>query len=194
MAGFPLFKSYGRKDEPVADPSNAQSAASEPAPRGRKSGPTPTRRQAEAARRERLNPSLTKKEARRRQGASNRSQRLDHMRAADNTPARALLRDHIDAHRRLGEFLLPGLLLILGLTLAQNFWPPATLVSMILMYSYLGLVILDIALMWRGYKKLHAERLPQTPLRGLMLYGANRCIQMRRLRMPRPRVQRGESY
>ena len=116
------------------------------------------------------------------------------MRAADSTPERALLRDHIDAHRRLGEFLLPGLLLILGLTLAQSFWPPATLVSMILMYTYIVLVIIDIVLMWRGYKKLHAERFPNTPLRGLMLYGANRCIQMRRLRMPRPRLERGDSY
>lgn len=194
MAGFPLFKSYQRKGEPATPHGTAQPAASDPARHGRKSGPTPTRKQAEAARRERLNPSITKKEARKRQGASNRSQRLDHMRAADNTPVRALLRDHIDAHRRLGEFLLPGLLLILGLTLAQNFWPPATLVSMILMYTYIVLVILDIVLMWRGYKKLHAQRLPDTPLRGLMLYGANRCIQMRRLRMPRPRVQRGESY
>lgn len=194
MAGFPLFKSYQRKDEPAASQSAAEPLVDEPAQRGRKDGPTPTRKQAEAARRERLNPSITKKEARKQASKANRSQRIDHMRAADSTPERALLRDHIDAHRRLGEFLLPGLLLILGLTLAQSFWPPATLVSMILMYTYIVLVIIDIVLMWRGYKKLHAERFPNTPLRGLMLYGANRCIQMRRLRMPRPRLERGDSY
>lgn len=194
MAGFPLFKSYQRKGEPAAPQSNVETPLGEPAVRGRKSGPTPTRKQAEAARRERLNPTMTKKQARQKQSSTNRSQRLSTMRATDNTPERALLRDHIDAHRRLGEFLLPGLLLILGLTLAQSVWPPATIVSMILMYAYIVLVILDIALMWRGYKKLHAERIPNTPLRGLLMYGSNRCIQMRRLRMPRPRIERGASY
>lgn len=186
-----LFRPYKRDAEPeVVEP--------EPGPtlpgRQRKDHPTPTRRQAEAARRERLNPTLTKKEARQRTTELNRRQRLAAMAERDNTPEKSLLRDHIDARRSIGEFLLPGLLIILALTFLQSLWQPATLISMALMYGYIILVIIDIAIMWRGYKRLHAERIPQTPLRGLMLYGANRCIQMRRLRMPPPRIDRGEAY
>lgn len=187
-----LFRPYKRDAEPeVVEPEQT----GETAPgRHRKDHPTPTRRQAEAARRERLNPTLTKKEARQRNTQLNRQNRLAAMAERDNTPEKSLLRDHIDARRSVGEFLLPGLLVILALTFLQGVWRPATLISMVLMYTYLIVVIIDIALMWRGYKKVHAERIPDTPLRGLMLYGANRCIQMRRLRMPPPRIDRGDAY
>jgi hypothetical protein len=39
-----------------------------------------------------------------------------------------------------------------------------------------------------------AERLPGAPTRGLMMYGINRAIQIRRFRMPAPRIKRGGSY
>lgn len=198
MARFPLFKSYRGGDDPAqSEPEASQpdGAREEPQRGAQKKGtPTPTRRQAEAARRERLNPTLTKKEARRRATSANRQQRMSAMAQRDGTPEKALMRDHVDARRSLGEFLLPGLLVILALTFAQGLWRYATVLSMVLMYGYILLVILDIALMWRGYKKVHAERIPNTPLRGVLLYGANRSIQMRRLRMPAPRVNRGEAY
>jgi hypothetical protein len=48
--------------------------------------------------------------------------------------------------------------------------------------------------MWRGFKKLLAVRVPKASTRGLLMYGVNRAIQIRRFRMPAPRVKRGESF
>ena len=48
--------------------------------------------------------------------------------------------------------------------------------------------------MWRAFKKLIAVRLPQASTRGLLMYGANRCIQIRRFRIPKPRVSRGDAF
>ena len=48
--------------------------------------------------------------------------------------------------------------------------------------------------MWRGFKKVLAARLPKVSPKGLLMYGMNRCIQIRRFRMPPPRIKRGETY
>jgi hypothetical protein len=48
--------------------------------------------------------------------------------------------------------------------------------------------------MWRGYKRVLAERLPNSSTKGLLMYGVNRCIQIRRFRMPPPRIKRGEAF
>ena len=54
------------------------------------------------------------------------------------------------------------------------------------------LVVFDIFLMWRGFKRLAAERLPNQPLKGLLYYGFNRALTLRRMRIPRPVVNRGD--
>lgn len=162
----------------------------------KKEGPTPTRRQAEAMRRERVNPSLSKKEAKRRQTEENRRQRMESMDAAHRTPEKTLLRNMIDSHTSLGEFLLPAMLLMLAMTFLSGMWQQMTLVTMIVMYAYIALVLLDIALMWRKFKKVLAERHPGTSHKGkgLLMYAANRMVQMRRLRMPKPELKRREQY
>jgi len=48
--------------------------------------------------------------------------------------------------------------------------------------------------MWRGFKKVLAERLPRVSPKGLLMYGMNRMIQIRRFRMPSPRIKRGDVY
>src|SRR5690606_3025212 len=69
-----------------------------------------------------------------------------------------------------------------------------TYVTTVLMYVFLLVAIVDVALMWRGFKKVLAQRMPGTPTRGLLMYGMNRAIQIRRFRIPPPRVKRGEGY
>jgi hypothetical protein len=154
----------------------------------RKSGPTPTRKQAEAARRQRMTQQLSKKELARRQ----RAERMRAVQARDNAADKQLLRDYIDSRRNIGEFLLPGMVVILAASFLYSVVPDVSLVATVLMYVFLAVVIIDTYLMWRGYKKLLNERLPGTPTRGLLMYGMNRSIQIRRFRMPQPRVKRGE--
>jgi hypothetical protein len=48
--------------------------------------------------------------------------------------------------------------------------------------------------MWRGFKQVLAKRLPNAPTRGLLMYGMNRSIQIRRFRMPPPRIKRGDAF
>lgn len=160
-------------------------------PKGR---PTPTRKQAEAERRARMTPMMNKKEARKRSSQQARADRLKNMSARDNTPEKILLRDYVDSRFNVGEFLLPSLVVILALTFLNSIWPAVTLISTVVMYGFIALVILDGFMMWRGFKKVLGQRLPGTPPRGLLMYGMNRSIQIRRFRMPAARVKRGEDF
>ncbi len=155
----------------------------------KKGGPTPTRKQAEAARRERMTRQVSKKDAARMQ----RAERARTMQARDNTPEKALLRDYIDSRRNLGEFLLPGMVVILGASFLYQVMPNVSLVATVAMYVFLFAVLLDTYLMWRRFKRVLSDRLPRSSARGLLMYGMNRSIQIRRFRMPPPRVKRGET-
>ncbi len=117
------------------------------------------------------------------------------MNVRDNTPEKALLRDYIDSRFSVGELLLPSLVVILAMSFVGARWPGVTLLSTGLMYIFILLVLFDaLILMWRGYKKLLATRLPHASTKGLLMYGMNRCIQIRRFRMPPPRIKRGEAF
>lgn len=161
----------------------------------KKDRPTPTRREAEAARRQRVTRTLTKKEARAESARLARAQRLKSMSARDNVPEKALLRDYIDARFSVGEFLLPSLVVILALSFIGARWPAITLITTAAMYLFILLVLFDaLVLMWRGFKKVLAQRLPNASTKGLLMYGMNRCIQIRRFRMPPPRIKRGQAF
>ena len=175
-----------------------ESAPPEPvAPAGpgaKKDRPTPTRKEAEAARRQRVTRTLSKKEARAESSRRSRAERMKAVNAREAAPEKALLRDYIDARFNLGEFLLPSLVVILALTFLSQTVPRVSVISTGVMYLFMLGVIADSALMWRGFKKLLATRLPKASAKGLLMYGVNRAIQIRRFRMPAPRVKRGQSF
>lgn len=162
--------------------------------KAKKDRPTPTRKEAEALRRQRVTRTLTKKEARQEASKAARTNRMKTMNVREAVPEKALLRDYIDARFTLGEFLLPSLVVILALSFLATALPAITTIATVVMYLFILLVILDVLVMWRGFKKVLATRLPGTPTRGLLMYGMNRCIQIRRFRMPTPRIKRGEAY
>lgn len=186
-----LFKSKSAEPEPepvVGPPEPASASAPQ-----KKDAPTPTRREAEAARRERLNPTLSPREAKRREREASRTRRQREWDTIESSPTRQLLRDHVDARVNPGEFVLPVLLLLMALTLLPGMaayvdW------ALYLSWAYIGLLIVDAYLMWRSFKKLAAQRYPGASLKGLVMYGINRQISLRRWRQPAPRVKRGEKY
>jgi hypothetical protein len=114
--------------------------------------------------------------------------------ARESVPEKALLRDYIDARFSIGEFLLPSLVVILLASFLSAAFPSVTLISTALMYLFILLVMVDVAVMWRGFKRLLAKRMPNVSPKGLLLYGMNRCIQIRRFRMPAPRIKRGDAF
>lgn len=191
MALFRTKKEF--EPAPPAEPVSPVPAAKGPR---KKDAPTPTRRQAEAARLERLNPTLSKKEARKRNAEENRRRRAVAMEAAHASPEKQLMRSLVDSRWNLGEFLLPAMMLFLALSFMQSTWGGMTFVSLGLMYGYLAMVLLDLVMLWRRYKRVLAERHPGIDVKGkgVLMYGLNRSIQMRRLRMPKPVVARGGAF
>ncbi len=181
---------------PTSGKSTPAEVAPPPAAGGgvKKDRPTPSRREAEAARRQRVTTTLTPKEARRLTAQQNRSQRLKAVNVREAAPEKALMRDYVDARFSLGEFLLPSLVVILALSFLSTAIPSITAFSTLLMYGFILLVLFDAWRMWRGFKQVLAKRIPQAPTRGLMMYGVNRMIQIRRFRMPSPRLKRGDTY
>ena len=179
---------------------NSQPATPEPtttlesAPSGKKDRPTPTRKEAEAARRQRMNTTLSKKQSRAAASRQSRSERMKTISAREAVPEKVLMRDYIDARFNLGEFLLPSVVVILAVTLLGSYWPAVTLIATMAMYLFIIGVFVDGYLMWRGFKKVLAKRLPKASPKGLLMYGMTRSTQIRRFRSPAPRIKRGETY
>lgn len=180
-----------KKSSDPAEPMSADASAADPAAT-KKGTPTPSRRDAEAARRQRLNPALSPKEAKRRQRHMQQVRQRQRADAQEATPVRSLVRDVVDSRRNLGEFLLP--VLILGLAIGLV---PAVQayngILVALVWGYMAAVIVDAWIMWRRVRRLAAERLPQESLKGALTYGLNRQLQTRRRRRPEPRVKIGDA-
>jgi len=166
----------------------------DPGPAGKKDHPTPTRKEAEAARRQRLTTTLGKKEARAVASRQSRANRMRAISAREAVPEKMLMRDYIDSRFNVGEFLLPSVVVILAVTILGSYWPTVTVISTLAMYLFILGVFVDGYLMWRRFKKVLAARLPKASPKGLLLYGMTRSTQIRRFRSPPPRIKRGEAY
>jgi Protein of unknown function (DUF3043) len=180
---------FHRNTEPtvVAEPTPAGSS-------GKKDRPTPSRKEAEAARRQRVNRPLSTREARQVAARQARAERMRTLGERDRTPEKALMRDYVDSRFNLGELLLPSVVLILATTLLGSFLPSLAVFTTLAMYLFILAVIIDEALMWRGFKRVLAERVPKASTKGLLMYGMTRSTQIRRFRMPPARLKRGDAY
>lgn len=206
-----LFRPYERtsKDErqrpsTVTEPKPAkthrQSEASvveEPAQnitvrRGEKKGPTPTRREAEAARMERLHPNLSPKEQRK----ADRQARYEAQALAwdkvERSPERTLLRDFVDTRWTVAEFMMPAMILIMAVMLATMTNPLLSSYVALSLWVLMFFAIINTWVMWRSFKKLLAERVPGASTKGLLMYMINRSMMIRRFRRPAPRINRGD--
>lgn len=164
-----------------------------------KSGPTPRRRDQEAARRRPLVPE-DRKEAKKAQRDAAAAERMRqrvaletgddrHLPARDKGPQRRWVRDLVDARTSVGEWLMP----IVFLYVLLMFVPGAQfqLILMISLYVLVALVIVDSVLLSRRIKKGLTARFG-APESGTGLYGVMRALQFRRLRLPKPQVKRGQ--
>lgn len=185
-----LFRPYQRTEAPAEEPTTPATDSAKPAG---KAAPTPTRREAERARRERLNPTLTPKEARARERQAKIAAREANMKAAESQPGKVLVRDWVDSRRGIAPYSMPILMVMLMLSLVTtSFGTIATALMSYATWIVLLIIGIDLGRMWLGYKKLHAARLPREPLKGLLGYAINRSINLRRLRLPAARVKPGD--
>ena len=159
----------------------------------RKSEPTMTRKQAEAARMERLHPNLSPAEQRKADRAARSKTRLDAWDRVEASPERVLARDFVDARWTITEFMMPMMLVVMaGMIFTINNLVLSTVISLLL-WVLLLFSLINTWVMWRSFKKLLARRVPNANTRGLMMYMFNRSLMIRRFRRPAPRINQGDS-
>lgn len=167
-----------------------------------KGRPTPSRKEAEAARKQLMKrPAGRREQMRRERERRNRLRdkqlaALDgrgdsaHLPARDRGAVRALVRDYVDRRRSVAEYMLPILVVILVLSFIQN---PAVMSIVFGMWTVTILAtVLDEILLVLGLKRELKRRFEPSEVRGAVTYGVLRSTQMRRTRRPRPAIKRGE--
>ncbi|MGO4751862.1 DUF3043 domain-containing protein [Streptomyces sp. NPDC000941] len=170
------------------------------APKGR---PTPKRSEAQSQRRSLANSSskTSRKDATRRQRESRRADMARqrealaggderYLPARDKGPVRRFARDYVDSRFFVAEFFLPLAVVILVLSMVQA-GAMQTYVLLLWMLVILLIVINSVVLGIQLKRQLR-KRFPDENLRGVVAYALMRTLQMRRLRLPKPQVKRGE--
>jgi hypothetical protein len=192
-------------DSPTEDAAaapDADAAAVPPGTTASKGRPTPKRSESERRRRP-FNAPGDRKEANRQYRDRQRQERTRRMQGVqrgeqwalpprDRGPVRALARDYVDSRRRLSEFYMYGLLVLLALLFVRNALVQSIVPLLVLIAVMIMLV--EGIFIGRRVRTLAEERLPGESTRGVRLYAAMRALQIRRLRMPKPRIKPGESF
>ena len=110
----------------------------------------------------------------------------------DRGPAKALARDYIDSKRRISEYYMYILVLLLAAVFLRNKTEQQYISPLVLVLVVI--ILIDAQVIRRSLRKLVGERLPGESTRGLTMYAVMRALQIRRFRMPAPRVQPGEKF
>ena len=167
---------------------------------GAKGHPTPTRKEAEAARRQRAKAPMDKKAAqkllRERRAESNAKMREGMRRgderylpARDQGPVKRFIRDFVDARLSIAEFLLPLLVIVMVMQYSGN--KEMVAFGSNLMSVTLLVVLADTMWMVFRLKRALREKFPDENLKGTTFYTLMRTIQLRWLRLPKPKVKIG---
>lgn len=171
-------------------------------PGERKGRATPSRREAQQARKKQMKTPMTRKEQAKRDRAAREDLRRKqqealrtgderHLPARERGPVRRFLRDYVDRRWNVAEFLLPILVLILLLSFINQTWS-LTLVTFLWTFTIVA-VVLDTFLLLRGVKReLVLRAFDPDETRGARFYAVLRSTQLRRFRLPKPQVARGE--
>jgi hypothetical protein len=203
---------FGRKDS-----QKTQAAAENPAAAATltpgKGRPTPRRRDARKANRRpvvsggrsaTVKPNATKQERKAAQKARRVTMRSERarMRQAmltgderyyperDRGPARKWARDYVDARRTIGEYFLFFAVAFLLLSPLRN--AALSLALPVLLYvGFLGIAV-DAYLIRRTVLRETTKRYGADKATGAGMYAISRSLQIRRLRLPRPQVARGQ--
>jgi hypothetical protein len=194
---------FGRKktsENPSAEATPVVDPAEEASPHHQlKKGPTPTRAEREAARRRPLVPDdrkAARQASREAEAAERQKMRLAmetgderNMPLRDRGPQKRYARDWVDARTGLGEWLMVIVLVYVFLA----FLPQSDLAIWLTfsLWAVVLLVVLEGVLISFQLKKRLADKFGEVE-RGVRWYGVMRAMQLRRLRLPKPQVKRGQ--
>lgn len=162
-----------------------------------KGRPTPTRKEAEAARKAAAKKPVTRKDqaaaragntAKMREAMKTGDER--YLPARDKGPVKRFVRDYVDSKFTIAELVIPVLLAGTALTFVvksvQIDSAATAAETLVLLATAVNLIVLRFML----FKQVRT-RFPDAPTRGLTSYTLLRALQLRFLRMPKPQVKIG---
>ncbi|MET8813155.1 DUF3043 domain-containing protein [Streptomyces sp. NPDC004549] len=196
-----MFRSRAKEEKAPADKAQVTLSKQTRDPQAPKGRPTPKRSEAQSQRRSVASTPTNRKDAAKRQreerrGALERQRKAlaggdeRYLPARDKGPIRKFARDWVDSRINVAEYFLPSAIVILVLSVVRV--PALQSIALILWLIVIVLIVADSA--WSGVRlrKALAQRFPDDNRRGAVAYGLMRSLQMRRLRLPKPQVKRGE--
>jgi DUF3043 family protein len=172
--------------------------ANQPGTKGR---PTPTRKEAEAAAKARAKPPRTRRgqvasqratkgesSQRVRQGMRNGEEK--YLLPRDKGPVRRFIRDFVDARFSFIELIIPLLVVTMVLGYSGN----KTLASAgnAILFGSILLVVLDMLMLRFRLRRQLAARFPDEPVKGTTYYAVTRAMQMKFMRLPKPKLKIGQ--
>jgi hypothetical protein len=191
-------------------------AKNKPAAEAAKGRPTPKRSTAEANRYRTLTGSTTSGRGRpaatdsrrkltpeeKSKARQDRNKQLQAMRRGedwalgprDRGPAKKLVRDYVDSHRRPMEYYMYALIVLIIALFAGKSNSALGNYMQIFLIVIIVIIAVDGLLLRRSVLKVVHERLPNESTRGLAFYAIMRGLQLRRFRTPAPRLKPGDEF
>ena len=183
------------------------SGSEEESPRARssvtppKGAPTPKRSEAQANRRQPYQAPADRKAATQQSRQRERTERIRKSEALqrgeswalppkDRGPVRALARDVVDARRGIGEYYMVMVVLLVVLLVIPG--SGTKLVADGFVLFLLVVILIEGWFVGNKVKRMAEQRFPGESTRGVMMYTTMRGISLRRMRIPKPRVERGD--
>nr|WP_329811961.1 DUF3043 domain-containing protein [Streptomyces sp. GSL17-113] len=196
-----MFRSRSKAGQAVKPQVNTAEPRQPRDPQAPKGRPTPKRNEARGPRRTMASKPMTRKEAVKRQREARRADMARqrealasgderYLPARDKGPVRRLARDFVDARYSVAEFFLPMAVIILVLSMLPSM--QLKNISLLLWLVVILLIVIDSIGISVRLKKKVRERYPDENRRGAIAYALMRTLQMRRMRLPKPQVARGE--
>jgi len=167
---------------------------------GGKGRATPSRKEREAARKRPLvtndraaarkaeRERLAKQRERARIGMERGEERYLPIR--DRGPQKKFVRDYVDARFSIGELMIPFMVLLILASFIPI--PEVTFIGFIAIWAFFLIAIADVVVLGLILNRKLAERFGADRVEKVRWYAAMRALQLRRLRLPKPQVKRGQ--
>jgi len=171
---------------------------------GSKGRATPSRKEAEAARKQHMKTPTSRKDQAKRDRETRdaiRSRQREALRSGEEKflpprergSVRRFARDYVDRRWNVAEFLILFLVAILVIGFIANLsgqtW---SVYATTLVYPFVIVaVVLDEVMLARGLRKELAARFEPDEISGTLPYAMLRSGQLRRMRLPKPQIERG---
>ncbi|GAA2315550.1 MULTISPECIES: DUF3043 domain-containing protein [Streptomyces] len=196
-----MFRSRSKDEQAATTKVTADQPQQTRDPQAPKGRPTPKRSEAQSQRRSLAKTPANRKDATKRAREARRADLARqrealaggderYLPARDKGPVRRFARDFVDSRFSVAEYFLPLAVVILVLSMIRA----GAMQSYVLLVWMVVIVLIVINSLVLGVqlKRQLRKRFPDENLRGAVAYALMRTLQMRRLRLPKPQVKRGE--